>query len=82
MDGVNTPRFFNRTVAAILGNLAVHGIENVHWHAAKRMLEVRFRGGLRNLCDKNEQMAMGQNEGGPRLMPEAEQNSLLGISSH
>eukprot|EP00913_Durusdinium_trenchii_P024490 g22991.t1 len=32
--------FFNRTVAAILGNLAVHGIENVHWHAAKRMLEV------------------------------------------
>lgn len=32
--------FFNRTVAAILGNLAAHGVEHVHWHTANRMLEV------------------------------------------
>lgn len=32
--------FFNRTVAGILGNLAAHGVEHVHWHTANRMLEV------------------------------------------
>eukprot|EP00931_Biecheleriopsis_adriatica_P107266 TRINITY_DN81613_c0_g1_i1.p1 TRINITY_DN81613_c0_g1~~TRINITY_DN81613_c0_g1_i1.p1 ORF type:complete len:971 (-),score=219.79 TRINITY_DN81613_c0_g1_i1:31-2904(-) len=32
--------FFNQAIAGILGNLAGHGIEHVHWHTAGRMLEV------------------------------------------
>lgn len=32
--------FFNRAVAGILGNLARHGTEQLHWYAASRMLEM------------------------------------------
>ncbi|CAE7028468.1 Dym [Symbiodinium natans] len=32
--------FLNRAIAGTLGNLAGHGVEHVHWHAATRMLEV------------------------------------------
>lgn len=38
--GAGRDSFFNRAIAGTLGNLAGHGIEHVHWHAATRMLEV------------------------------------------
>ena len=48
-------RFFNRTVAAILGNLAAHGVEHVHWHTANRMLEVGICQMCPILADKMDQ---------------------------
>lgn len=32
--------FFNQAVSGILGNLASHGLEHLHWHATGRMVEV------------------------------------------
>ncbi|CAK0884261.1 unnamed protein product, partial [Prorocentrum cordatum] len=32
--------FFNRAIAGVLQNLAFHGVEQLHWHAADRLLEV------------------------------------------
>jgi len=32
--------FFNQAVAGVLGNLAGHGLENVNWYTASRLLEV------------------------------------------
>lgn len=31
--------FINEAVAGVLGNLAHHGVENLHWHAACRLLD-------------------------------------------
>eukprot|EP00933_Yihiella_yeosuensis_P081130 TRINITY_DN9467_c0_g2_i1.p1 TRINITY_DN9467_c0_g2~~TRINITY_DN9467_c0_g2_i1.p1 ORF type:complete len:480 (+),score=86.07 TRINITY_DN9467_c0_g2_i1:117-1442(+) len=38
--GACRDRFFNDTVAGILGNLSCHGVEHVHWYVANKMLEV------------------------------------------
>ncbi|CAJ1427406.1 unnamed protein product [Effrenium voratum] len=60
--------FFNQAIASTLGNLAAHGVQNVHWHTANRMLEVS---GLlaRNLVKLRP--ALGGGSGGSGGLAEA-----------